>query len=89
MQYCYIMLTIYSCSRYRKLVTAVLTAGTAFHTVLYTEYAMPPHMQGSKHVFSDIQTSYRSWVDRTIWRLPPDKDGNDEKVVNEQSKPPQ
>jgi len=55
----------------RKLVTAVLTAGVAVHSTLYADYNMPPHLEGEKHVFSDLQTWYRGLVDTHVWKLPP------------------
>lgn len=55
----------------RKLVTAVLTAGVAVHSTLYTDYQMPPHLQGEKHVFSDLQVWYKGWIDKHVWSLPP------------------
>lgn len=55
----------------RKLVTAVLTAGVAIHSTLYTDYEMPPHLKGEKHVFTDLQVWYRNWIDQHVWGLPP------------------
>lgn len=51
--------------------TAVLTATVAIHSTLYAEYEMPPHLQEEKHVFSDLQHWYRSYVDQHVWKLPP------------------
>jgi hypothetical protein len=56
---------------HRKLVTAIFTAGVAVHSTLYADYEMPPHLQGEKHVFSDLQQWYRTCVDTHVWKLPP------------------
>ena len=47
------------------------TFGTAVFTIFYTTYTMPPHLQGKKHVLTDIQESYHVMVDRYVWGLPP------------------
>mmetsp|Transcript_26731 Transcript_26731/g.37681 ORF Transcript_26731/g.37681 Transcript_26731/m.37681 type:complete len:80 (-) Transcript_26731:120-359(-) len=53
-----------------KLATAVCTSVAAFHTVFYTEYSMPGHLEGEKHVYSDIQQSYRRMIDKYVWNVP-------------------
>jgi hypothetical protein len=56
---------------FRKVATYVCTSGAAFFSVLYTPYTMPPHLEGRKHVFTDVQESYHKMVDKHIWGLPP------------------
>mmetsp|Transcript_23212 Transcript_23212/g.27952 ORF Transcript_23212/g.27952 Transcript_23212/m.27952 type:complete len:83 (-) Transcript_23212:192-440(-) len=57
-----------------KLATAVCTSASAFHLVLYTEYSMPAHLAGEKHVFTDIQQAYRGMIDKHVWNLPDQKE---------------
>jgi len=45
---------------YRKTATAILTAGTGFHTVFQVDYG------DHDHVFSDIQKWYQRKVDHVL-----------------------
>mmetsp|Transcript_17041 Transcript_17041/g.25200 ORF Transcript_17041/g.25200 Transcript_17041/m.25200 type:complete len:86 (-) Transcript_17041:376-633(-) len=53
-----------------KVATYVCTFGTAFFTTFYVSYPMPPHLEGKKHVLTDIQKSYHEMIDRHFWGLP-------------------
>ena len=66
----YLYLTI-SYQYHRKVATYVCTFGTAVFTIFYTPYSMPPHLEGRKHVLTDVQDSYHKMVDKYIWGLPP------------------
>lgn len=59
------------CGDFRKFATYACTFGAAVFSVLYTTYTMPPHLEGRKHVFTDVQESYHKMVDKYIWGLPP------------------
>mmetsp|Transcript_19113 Transcript_19113/g.31673 ORF Transcript_19113/g.31673 Transcript_19113/m.31673 type:complete len:83 (-) Transcript_19113:139-387(-) len=54
-----------------KVATYVCTFGTAFFTIFYTPYTMPPHLEGRKHVLTDVQESYHKMIDKYVWGLPP------------------
>eukprot|EP00541_Cyclophora_tenuis_P005222 CAMPEP_0116557154 /NCGR_PEP_ID=MMETSP0397-20121206/9080_1 /TAXON_ID=216820 /ORGANISM="Cyclophora tenuis, Strain ECT3854" /LENGTH=78 /DNA_ID=CAMNT_0004082575 /DNA_START=39 /DNA_END=271 /DNA_ORIENTATION=+ len=52
-----------------RLAAIVSTTGTAIYSVLYAEYEAPAKLPGRKHVFSDLQESYRNWIDKHIWGI--------------------
>ena len=45
----------------RKLLTAVLTAGTTFHVVFRVDYG-----QDEEHVFTDLQSWYKRKMDQAL-----------------------
>ena len=32
---------------------------------------MPPHLEGKKHVLTDVQNAYHEMIDKYLWGLPP------------------
>ncbi len=55
----------------RKVAAYACTIGSAVVLVFYTPYPMPPHLEGRKHVLSDVQDKYHKLVDKYVWGLPP------------------
>lgn len=68
---------------HRKVATYVCTFGTAFFTILYTPYAMPPHLAGRKHVLTDVQETYHKMIDKYVWGLPPKEAIAEKKACSE------
>mmetsp|Transcript_41073 Transcript_41073/g.46669 ORF Transcript_41073/g.46669 Transcript_41073/m.46669 type:complete len:99 (-) Transcript_41073:33-329(-) len=59
-----------------RVATYVCTLGTVFWTTFYTSYdgMLENHPRGGankKHVLTDLQQSYRQFVDQYFWGIPP------------------
>lgn len=55
----------------RKLAAIVCSTGVAIQGVFFTEYNIPTTKPNQKHVFSEVQSTFRSYVDRYIFDLDP------------------
>jgi hypothetical protein len=55
----------------RKVAAYACTIGSAVVLVFYTPYPMPPHLEGRKHILTDVQDKYHKMIDKYVWGLPP------------------
>jgi hypothetical protein len=61
------VLLVMSSMNARRLAAIVCSVGVGIQAVLFSDYNIPTREPNEKHVFTDIQATYRSYIDRYVF----------------------